>query len=124
MKFSTLINGTLTNYTNATELKQLVPTFIKKAIEHCEMSEIPKGGLVAACQDFVNSYGENMIENQLNDENEIKYTICTIDEVASHISNMGWIVIDKKSINNTEQYKMILDWFIKKGIKDYEYVIS
>ena len=120
--FKTLINGTLRNYKNATNLSQLVPMFIKRAIEDCEGIEIPKGQLIASVQEFVNSYGENMIQNQLDNSDNIEYTICGIDEVASHISNMGWIVINDKSINNTEQYHLILNWFVGKGIKDYEYL--
>lgn len=118
--YGIIIGRTLTTYTNVNTLEQMVPAYLRKIIE-MEGKKIPAGGLVDAVQNYVNEYGESVVENQMLDYGEVNPgTVVSIMDAASHLADMGWITINKNSIDNMKQYRMIYDWMKRKGIKDFE----
>jgi hypothetical protein len=118
--FGILVSGSHTTFTGATSATQIVPLFIRKVIEAEDGINIPTGGLKLAVQNYVDGYGEAVVENQLNDYGEVQYPVISIEEVADHLMNQGWITVNRKSIDNRLVAQMIHTWMKEKDIEDYD----
>jgi hypothetical protein len=117
-----LIGRNHTRYTHPSiqEPKQLVATYLRKVIEMQEGITIPKGSLKEAVQKYVNEYGETVVENQFNDYGKVEYPIVSFEDVAYHLSYMGWITMNGKTIDNGLHGQLLADWMKAKGISDYD----
>lgn len=115
-------------FTHATDLKGAVIIMVKRIMKMAENSPVFNSDGTfnhrQTLQNWVNDYGEVVIENSRSDNGGVsEYTIVSKEEVADHILNtFGWLTLNKTSIDRNIVYNEFVALMDRWEIKDYQAV--
>ncbi len=114
-----------TSFVKATDLKGAVIIMVKRIMKMPENSPIfnEDGSFnhKATLQNWINDYGETVIENAISDYGTSPYTIVSKEEVADHIINTyGWLTLNNTSIDHSIVSKEFAALMERWGMKDFQ----